>query len=373
MPLLQDKKFTKQAFGPLSLLLPASMHVGQNVALDRALRKDSVGKLIAGRLRDGFEGTARGTSVGNRGEAAFGAADAVLPEIGMLGDGAKWIGRRFAEKLKAEGIDPQKMTKRQWAALHRAMEGKFDRAYKISRRDPDIRKALGEGLDSLLPPKILPEHKQRLGKLISEHTDEAWKTVGPSMMEDLNKVYRENPLTNHLGRNVAKHLRSSKVTTPVTGLKPGLRRTLDVATNVGVAALDPTSAGVNLGKRALMSSKLRDKVPWVGMVQDRMNDIFTTGPIKSMYEAGLQGKGPRFPNARRIVTTYGLNPVTGAAESLANSAGKLVGKYEPFLRQQGYQAHTTAIKKLPWQIASKIPNPHTLVQGLKSKALNFIR
>lgn len=365
MPHLRDKKFTKQAFGPAAALIPLGMHIGQNAALDRILRTDSVGKLVAGRMRDGFTGGVRGSSVSTLGEAASGAADAILPEIGLLGDGASSLGKRFADSLRAQGIDPNNMARRQYAAMHRALEGDFEKALRLVKNDPVGRRMLGTGLDSVLPQHLIPKDAKTLGKLVGGTDNPAFARVKDQLSKDLTDAYSRNPLTNDLGRNVSRHLRNPRPTLHKAVGGTVARKGLDVAANVGMSVVDPLSAGVNLGKRGLMSSRL-GKIPAVAKIQSRLKEIFTTNPIKNMYTMGTQGRDPKFPTARRLLSTYVKNPVTGHAEALAHSAGKLVNKYQPVLDTAQNIARAPGVQRMTQAASAPSARLPSLIKRFKA-------
>lgn len=295
-----------------SLSLAAAAHVGQSTITKRLLHNKKFARSVANHGLAGFSGL----SVPKKTMREVGKG-ILSPEAAILQREAHHAGSMLKKELSKLGINPEKLTKREMVNMRRLTRGDFLKLERQGYLDTPTSKAIIRSLETSgsLPKGALTS--------ITGIKDPARRKAA---LQDIEKVWKDksNPLTSNIAGNIT---RPSMKTSQMTAGKGRDSTREMLLSNVGIAAADPVTAGINATKAAISSETLKKKVPAVAALNKKMADKVIMSPSQKAYQRGLEGKDTFGGKIGNFAQTYAVNPISGQASKLGNELGKVVKKH----------------------------------------------
>lgn len=314
-------------------------HILQNLVMRGLLRfpQLGMGKIVTRAIAAPGQGM---KTVG--GSALYGAAQGILPEVGILGQHINEFTKTLQEQLVRHGVSLNKLSRKDRVALHYLLQGDFNKFYNLSSKSIDnviqatIEKKSPE-IGALLNKIFAAKHSPELTGLnnISKEQIRAFLT-------NLGETWKENRLTGNLGRYITKKrggyahpmlhnvydavgkdsLFGSIIKKPATKRKTDFLQDIEQAkgsaahpkinefvenaaeftSGQAIDMLDPATGMLN-GVKWLASTPFVHKKTILGgrfanplnagnvlpQVQKELGNVFVTNPLKNSFEKGLSG------------------------------------------------------------------------------------
>lgn len=235
------------------------------------------------------------------GNVAYGVAEGVMPEIGMIYEKASGLGKHLENVLAKQNLTIDKLPRRHATVLSLAGQGRFRDAYRVANT-PETRDLLNAYMSKITPgiehlmsnvPALEGQAGTRALAALRKEIPEKLLTREniDNVLGNLEKAYQEGPL----GQQIAQALKSEGATMLANALKGEdtrinrwAREGVRTATRGGLFFEEPGMAVLNEGKRFLDWKGAR-KVPGVAKIQDWGAKKFVTDPLQENFQKGLEG------------------------------------------------------------------------------------
>lgn len=286
-------RFEKTA-NPL-LTVPA-LHLAQNIAAKNQLsRPDLHKKLLQAFLSK--------TTTGNK---MFGAKGAVLPELALGEKEFVHAGKRFEEALKSQNIEMDQLSNRDIVTIKRLLRGDITQAMK--GQSPN-RKAMFEAVMHAMSKQTGGVSEMLLQK-------------GQKPLQELEELWKTNPVSNNLLKGVSDQIGKVKDFSPSTSKERFARGATMAGVTGAIAAVDPATAVVNVGKHALGADWLRKFRP-AAYIQDKMQQIFVKKPMEKAFNEGVKGHKVTHGGLDNFFMDYAMNPIINQTNNLVRGVGRI--------------------------------------------------
>lgn len=334
----REQGHTKEAFSPLHLLLPPAFHVGQNIATKGAMRSKKYHGHLAGKLNRAMSGS----DVFTKGDTGVAMTRGLVPEIGILDDEIGHLGSGLKKRLESQGLNSSDITNEHRRQLGELLQGNFKSVADSAASDPRISKAL-------------------LGTLSDQYGVDRGKAMrllalarkNPEIMDDLEKLWKNNELTGKLFSGVGKQVENTEITgKSLPGIAhKAIRNAGNIAGNTAVALTDPITGMVN-GTKIISSSKAMQKTPQTARLQNYANRKLVTERSDQLLRKGLAGEEIPFRQAKQLADNVLINPLTSNVKNLYYDFGRLGNKHLPreFRDLDKLKDMATSAKKMKGQI-----------------------
>jgi len=314
----KEEGLSKQASILGSLGIAGAAHVAQNAVTKGVMGRPWLSKQLASRFKDGLAGR---SSALTSGDGVVSSIRGFVPDIGVIEDQVTNIGKAVRTAMKEHGLDPNRVTPKQWETISNVMQGRFRQAIPDNPVGAEV---VGKLLKPILD-KAGVQNTKDLGEFIRKLTDHG----DGRFLADMEKAWKSLPLTGKGISGIGKELKKANIA-PVPAksgsepLRQSVRRTGDVAGIAATTALDPVTGVLNLTKRIGMANTL----PAVAKKgQQGLFNFMVTNPSKKAFNSGLAGEKLKFEKGRKFVKDYGLNPVTSDIHTLARRLGENMDRH----------------------------------------------
>lgn len=305
--LVKSGTLEKNAIDPISIALGTSKllaaagagHVAQNAVGSAVIKNPKKYGLLQMIMR-GIARPEKGMSTLG-GNVAYGAAEGVMPEIGMIYEKASRLGKHLENVLAKQNLTMDKLPRRHATVLSLAGQGRFRDAYRVANT-PETRDLLNSYMSKIMPgiehlmgsvPALEGQAGTRALAALRKEIPERVLTRDNinNVLENLEKAYQEGPL----GQQISQTLKSDGSTMLANALKgedtfinKWARKGVRTVTRAGLFFEEPGMAALNESKRFLDWQGAR-KVPGVAKIQDWGAKKFVTDPLQENFQKGLQG------------------------------------------------------------------------------------
>lgn len=286
----------KAALGEVALL-----HLGQNVAINGALRMKSFARGVSKTIGMGIKNVARPKSNFLKSMAS----GATVPEISAIHNEAYHLGQNLSPVLqglsKKDAIGVRMMTQGRFADLKKYG---LHRSAGVIRVAKHIEENHGVPVHSLLS---LADHPK---------ADKIFHEVGQVWND------KSHPLLSNIMAHSTKNLTAGLKGTTTSSLGGRVHSGMGLGA-AAMTAADPITGAINAAKVAVTSPKVAQN-KYVGGVIKKVNEKLFVDPTKSSFGKGMAGQKEN--PVKVAIKKNVVNPIAGHLSGTSNALGLAVNR-----------------------------------------------